>query len=610
MADQGAISLDEFKARLPLAEVVARYVRLTRRGREHLGLCPFHQEKTPSFTVSEAKGFYHCFGCGQHGNAIDFIMAIEGLEFVQAITRLAELTGLPAPQRSAAGAPPVDQTLYAVNEAAARWFAGRLESGQGAEAASYLAGRGLDRATILRFGLGYAPAERTALKRALEAEGYPEKAAIEAGLVVRPDDGGASFDRFRHRVMFPIHDRRGRIVGFGGRALGEARAKYLNTPDTPLFHKGELLYGLALARPAVRQSGTVVVAEGYMDVIALAQAGFANAVAPLGTAVTEAQLALLWQLADEPIVCLDGDEAGLRAAHRLIERALPVLKPAKSLRFALLPAGQDPDSILRRRGPDFLAKVIDEAIPLHELLWSRETATRSLHVPQQRLALEKRFRELAATIPDRALSKLFLGAFFKRMHVALRRANPQTRNSPPLIARDMGPGVGAKRLGELLAKPELADARQLFGPILVHPGLLHHIEEEFGALTFAEAELDALHQAILSWYGESGHLDPAGLSNHLSGIGFASLVGQLAASGPGTQWYCQDGVAEDMVLAGWRRCVARHRRFAERRAMARAVSAAMAEQREDAGAHVMAVNRLINPGLAGAVRRRVKESGE
>jgi DNA primase len=610
MADQGAISLDEFKARLPLAEVVARYVRLTRRGREHLGLCPFHQEKTPSFTVSEAKGFYHCFGCGQHGNAIDFIMAIEGLEFVQAITRLAELTGLPAPQRSAAGAPPVDQTLYAVNEAAARWFAGRLESGQGAEAASYLAGRGLDRATILRFGLGYAPAERTALKRALEAEGYPEKAAIEAGLVVRPDDGGASFDRFRHRVMFPIHDRRGRIVGFGGRALGEARAKYLNTPDTPLFHKGELLYGLALARPAVRQSGTVVVAEGYMDVIALAQAGFANAVAPLGTAVTEAQLALLWQLADEPIVCLDGDEAGLRAAHRLIERALPVLKPAKSLRFALLPAGQDPDSILRRRGPDFLAKVIDEAIPLHELLWSRETATRSLHVPQQRLALEKRFRELAATIPDRALSKLFLGAFFKRMHVALRRANPQTRNSPPLTARDMGPGVGAKRLGELLAKPELADARQLFGPILVHPGLLHHIEEEFGALTFAEAELDALHQAILSWYGESGHLDPAGLSNHLSGIGFASLVGQLAASGPGTQWYCQDGVAEDMVLAGWRRCVARHRRFAERRAMARAVSAAMAEQREDAGAHVMAVNRLINPGLAGAVRRRVKESGE
>jgi DNA primase len=608
MADQGAISLDEFKARLPLVELVARHVRLTRRGREHLGLCPFHQEKTPSFTVSEAKGFYHCFGCGQHGNAIDFIMAIEGLEFAPAIARLAELTGLPAPYRAGAGAPPVDRTLYAVNEAAARWFAGRLESAQGAEAAAYLERRGLDQATILRFGLGYAPPERTGLKRALEAEGYAETAAVEAGLLVQPEDG-PSYDRFRHRVTFPIHDRRGRIVGFGGRALGEAPAKYLNTPDTPLFHKGELLYGLSLARPAVRQHGSVVVAEGYMDVIALAQAGFANAVAPLGTAVTEAQLALLWQLADEPVVCLDGDEAGLRAAHRLIERALPVLKPGKSLQFALLPRGQDPDSILRRRGRDFLAKVIGESIPLQELLWSRETATRSLHVPQQRLALEKRFRDLAATIPDRALSKLFLGTFFKRMHVALRRASPQTRKSPSLIARDGGPGVGAKRLGELLARPELADARQLFGPILVRPELLHHVEEEFGALEFGAPELDALHQAILSWYGESGHLDPAGLSNHLCGIGFAGLVKQLAASGPGTRWYGRDGVTESAVLDGWRRCVARHRQFAERRAVAHAVSAAMAEQRADTGAHVMAVNRLINPDRVGASRRPAEDQG-
>ena len=445
MAEGGAISLEEFKARLPLIEIVARHVRLTRRGREHLGLCPFHQEKTPSFTVSEAKGFYHCFGCGQHGNAIDFVMALEGLDFGQAISRLAELTGLPAPRRAGNGEPPVDRTLYAVNEAAARWLAGRLESAPGAEAAAYLAKRGLDRATILRFGLGYAPSDRTALKRALQAEGYAEPSAIEAGLLAQPEDGGPSFDRFRHRVMFPIHDRRGRIVGFGGRALGEARAKYLNTPDTPLFHKGELLYGLALARAAVREHGTVIVAEGYMDVIALAQAGFANAVAPLGTAVTEAQLALLWQLADEPVVCLDGDEAGLRAAHRLIERALPVLSAGKSLRFALLPPGQDPDSILRRRGRDFLAKVIAEAIPLHELLWSRESATRSLHVPQQRLALEKRFRELAATIPDRTLSRLFLGAFFKRLQLAAGRKDgapgPCRPWLPPTPGQGSAPGA-------------------------------------------------------------------------------------------------------------------------------------------------------------------------
>jgi DNA primase len=611
MADQGAISLEEFKARLPLTEIVARHVRLARRGRDLWGCCPFHQEKTASFHVVPDKGFYHCFGCGQHGNAIDFVMAIEGLDFGQAIARLAELTGVPAPRRAGNGEAPVDRTLYAVNEAAARWLAGRLESPQGAEAAAYLARRGLDQAIILRFGLGYAPGDRTALKRALQAEGYDERTAIEAGLLVRPEDGGPSFDRFRHRVMFPIHDGRGRTVGFGGRALGEARAKYLNTPDTPLFHKGELLYGLALARPAVRERGTVLVAEGYMDVIALAQAGFANAVAPLGTAITEAQLALLWQLADEPVVCLDGDEAGLRAAHRLIERALPVLGPGKSLRFALLPPGQDPDSLLRRRGRDFLGKVIEEAIPLHELLWSRETANRSLHVPQHRSALEKRFRELAGMIPDRSMSRLFLSAFFRRLHLALGRTDPRARARPSYLAGDGGPGVGARRLAALVTKPELADARQLFGPILVHPDLLHEVEEELASLEFAEPELDLLHRAILCWYGESGHLDPGGLSDHLCETGFTGLVKQLVAPGPQTAWFGQDGAAKETVLEGWRARVSQHRRFAERRAIASAASAAMAEQRADAGAHVLAVNRLINPvDQPGAPRRAAQEPGK
>jgi DNA primase len=598
MAEPSAISLDEFKARLPLVELVSRHVRLTRRGREHLGLCPFHQEKTPSFTVSEAKGFYHCFGCGQHGNAIDFIMAIEGLDFAQAIARLAELTGLPAPQRAGTSAPVIDQTLYAVNEAAARWFAGRLESGQGAEAAAYLAGRGLDRATILRFGLGYAPGDRTGLKRALQAEGYAEASAIEAGLLVRPDDGEPSFDRFRHRVTFPIHDRRGRIVGFGGRALGEARAKYLNTPETPLFHKGELLYGLALARPAVRQQGTVVLAEGYMDVIALAQAGFANAVAPLGTAVSEAQLALLWQLADEPVVCLDGDEAGLRAAHRLIERALPVLTPGKSLQFAFLPRGQDPDSVLRRRGRDFLAKVIGEAIPLHELLWSRETATRSLDVPQQRLALEKRFRELAATIPDRALSKLFLGAFFKRMHLALRRANPQSRTSPSLIARDGGPGVGARRLAAFVAKPELAAERELVGPILLHPQLLHEVEEEFASIAFSDGRLDRVQQEILSWYSDRGAVETDGLVDHLTAAGLGSLVERLSAL---PTWY-RKGAELGVVLEKWRSRFAEHRDFAALRMGKLATSGAMAELREEASKFRRELDRLVNEARAKRTR--------
>ncbi len=593
MADQGAISLEEFKARLPLIEIVARHVRLTRRGREHLGLCPFHQEKTPSFTVSETKGFYHCFGCGQHGNAIDFVMALEGLDFGQAIARLAELTGLPAPRRTGAGEAPVDRTLYAVNEAAGRWLAGRLESPQGAEAAAYLARRGLDRATILRFGLGYAPTDRTALKRALQAEGYGEPSAIEAGLLVQPEDGGPSFDRFRHRVMFPIHDRRGRIVGFGGRALGEARAKYLNTPDTPLFHKGELLYGLALARAAVRERGTVVVAEGYMDVIALAQAGFANAVAPLGTAITEAQLALLWQLADEPVVCLDGDEAGLRAAHRLIERALPVLSAGKSLRFALLPLGQDPDSVLRRRGRDFLAKVIGEAVPLHELLWSRETATRSLHVPQQRAALEKRFRELAATIADRTLSRLFLGAFFQRLQLAAGRKDWRARAAPSLVAADAGSGVGAKRLAVFVAKPELAAERELVSPILVHPRLLHEVEEEFASITFSDERLDRVQQAILGWYSEREAVEPDGLADHLVTAGLGNLVEKLSSV---PTWYRKDAELGD-VLEKWRSCFAEHRDSAARRTGRLATSEAIAGLREEASTFRLELDRLMNdPG--------------
>jgi DNA primase len=611
MADQGTISLEEFKARLPLVEVVARQVRLVRRGREHVGLCPFHQEKTPSFTVSETKGFYHCFGCGQHGNAIDFIMAIESLDFGQAIARLAELTGVPAPRRAGGAEPAVDRTLYAVNEAAARWLAGRLESSQGAEAAAYLTRRGLDRATILRFGLGYAPGERTALKRALQAEGYDERTAIEAGLLVEPEDGGPSFDRFRHRVMFPIHDRRGRIVGFGGRALGEARAKYLNTPETPLFHKGELLYGLALARPAVRERGTVLVAEGYMDVIALAQVGFANAVAPLGTAITEAQLALLWQVADEPVVCLDSDEAGLRAGYRLVERALPLLKAGKSLRFAFLPVGTDPDAVLRKRGAEHLRQVLQETISLFEFVWSREIAHRHFEEPEQRAALRRRLVELGRTITDRDLRQAFMSSIDQRMQVRFGRHHVGRRNEAVERSRQSDRNSGPARLATWVARPELAAARQLFGPILVHPQLLHEIEEELAALEFVEPELDSLHQRILCWYGESGHLDPGGLSDHLCEAGFAGLVKQLVAPGPQTAWFCQDGAATDVVLEGWRACVSQHRRFAERRAIAGAASAAMAEQRADAGAHVLAVNRLINPADgAGASSRTRRDSDE
>jgi len=605
MADRPPMSLEEFKARLPIAEVIGRHVRLSRRGHDLWGCCPFHNEKTASFHVVPDKGFYHCFGCGQHGNAIDFVMAIEGLEFAQAIARLAELTGLPTPLRSE-GAPAVDRTLYAANEAAARWYAGRLESRQGAKATEYLAARGLDRATVERFGLGYAPDERTALKGALLAEGYSEAQLLEAGLIAVPESGGPGHDRFRDRVMFPIADSRGRVVGFGGRTLGEARAKYLNTPETSAFHKGELLYGLPLARRAIRERGTVIVVEGYMDVIALAQAGFPHAVAPLGTAISEAQLAQLWQLAEEPIICLDGDAAGLQAGHRLVERALPALAPGKSLRFAILPQGRDPDSVLRARSGTFpraqaLQLMLNEAVPLMDFLWHRETATRSPTVPQHRSALEQRYRALAGGMPQRTLGRLLLGDFFKRLRAASARGAERAPSRGSWPAPALGTSVGPARLASGLAKPEGMAERDLVWPIVAHPQLLDQIEEEFAALELVEAEVAALRDAIVAWYGEHGHLDPSGLRNHLCQIGFASLLGQLAARGSAWRGYGRDPGSE---LGVWRACVAEWRRRAERREVTLAVEATMAASRDrEATERRVAVDRLINPRTGAGARR-------
>jgi DNA primase len=590
------LSLDEFKARLPLVEIISRHVRLTRRGRELTGLCPFHREKTPSFTVSEAKGFYHCFGCGQHGNAIDFVMAVEGLDFADAIRRLADLTGLPLPQQAGGDGAAPDRSLLAANEAAARWFAGRLASAGGAQARAYLAGRGLDDAALARFGLGYAPDERGALKAALAAEGFAEGQLEAAGLLARPDDGGPSYDRFRHRLMFPIHDGRGRIVGFGGRALGEARAKYLNTPETELFHKGQLLYGLHLARVPARERGTVIVAEGYMDVIAVARAGLPNAVAPLGTAVSEAQLGLLWQLADEPHVCLDSDEAGLRAAHRLIERALPLLKPGKSLRFVLLPPGQDPDSLLRSAGPEALRGRIEEALPLIDFLWQRELSGRSLATPERRAAFRQRLRDLTETIANRELRWLFWQELAGRLRARLDDGGRRRGRQPerPAVAR-FASAAGGGRLAGSLAQIERLKERALIGTLLVHPEILPEVEEELATLELVDPQLDLLRQHIISWYAEHGHLDPSGVCDHLCAVGFAGELEQLRAETPLSALYRQGDLQAGGVLEGWRMRLSQHRFALERRGAGRAFAGAITGgPAEAAQAYRLAVDRLLN----------------
>ena len=595
---QQSISLDEFKAKLPIVEIIGRYVRLTRRGREFTGLCPFHKEKTPSFTISEEKGFYHCFGCNQSGNAVDFVMAIEGLDFGQAVQRLSDITGMPPPLRSGKASSRAEKTLYDANEAAKRWFQHCLGQDSGREAGAYLTRRGLEAGMIERFGIGFAPPGRGGLRQALMADGFAENDLVRAGLLIRPDDGSC-YDRFRHRVMFPIEDARGRVVAFGGRTLGDARAKYLNTPETELFHKGDLLYGLPLARPAARRAGSVIVAEGYMDVIALARAGFDHAVAPLGTAITEMQLALLWQMADEPIVCLDGDEAGLRAGHRLIERALPKLTPGKSLRFALLTEGQDPDDLLRTGGADKLSQLLNQAIPLLDFLWQSETRQRSLDTPERQAALRQRLSDLSQSIDHPEVRQSYREAFRQQWRNRFTTGPAKKgAKSPNYIAPDTGRGVGETRLAAWIDKAATTNERQLLGPLIIHPDLLTEVEEDLAALVFSDPVLEKLRQEIISWYSESEDLDQDRLNNHLCKNGFAGDIAPMTDSRPAsvaTAWYCRPDAEKMDILDAWRACLAQYRQFRERRGIKQAVSEAITGKLEDeARVQLLTTDRLLN----------------
>src|SRR5271156_6026629 len=388
--------LDELRSRIALGDLVGRRVRLTRRGREQVGLCPFHNEKTPSFYVVEDKGFFHCFGCGAQGDGIGFVMRSETLDFIEAIERLAGLAGIAVPQQTPQEREKAQRqkTLLEALAAAARFYEERLWSPAGLRGREYLAARGLDEETIRRFRLGWAGEDRSALRKALTPE-FPLPLLVEAGLLHTSDRGGEPYDFFRERVIFPIGDRAGRVIAFGGRALGDAQPKYLNSPEHPLFEKGRVLYGLSAARvnsarEAESGGAGAIVTEGYMDVIGLHRAGFTTAVAPLGTALTEAHLTELWRLAPEPVLCFDGDPAGQRAALRALHRALPLLKPGCSLRFVTLPSGEDPDSLIRNSGAPAFGELLHAAKPLAEVLWHSELDAKSIATPERRAGLERR----------------------------------------------------------------------------------------------------------------------------------------------------------------------------------------------------------------------------
>lgn len=401
--------LDELRARITLSTVIARSTRLTRAGREFKACCPFHNEKTPSFTVNDAKGFYHCFGCGAHGDAIRWMTDQHGLSFMDAVKELAVEAGMevPAPDPQAAKRAEVRDSLHDVMKAAQDWFVDNLRSADGADARAYLEKRGFDAHTIERFGFGLAPDDRQAIKQALSR--FPEEQLIEAGLRIVVDDRDP-YDRFRGRLMLPIEDARGRVIAFGGRILegGHPDApKYLNSPDTPLFDKGRTLYNLHRAAPASRQSGRMIVVEGYMDVIALAAAGIEECVAPLGTALTEQQIEMLWRQVETPILCFDGDTAGQRAAMRAVSRALPMLKPSHSLQIVNLPAGLDPDDLVKQRGASAMEELLGQARSLIDMLWVSERDAIALKTPEDKAGLKARLLAQIDSIGESDIRSLY-----------------------------------------------------------------------------------------------------------------------------------------------------------------------------------------------------------
>ena len=560
--------LDEIRARVALAGLIGRRVKLTRRGREHVGLCPFHNEKTPSFTVSDDKGFFHCFGCGEHGDVISFVTRTEGLSFPEAVERLAGEAGLPMPRET-----PEERTaarrragLLEVLEAVASWFETQLAGPTGATARAYLARRGVLPETDRAFRLGFAPDRRGALREAMHAKGIDDDQLAEAGLIKRPEGGGAGAgtprDYFFDRVIFPIADRRGRVIAFGGRAMGDSPAKYLNSPETPLFHKGRVLYNLARARQAAHDTDELIVVEGYMDVIALAQAGFPAAVAPLGTALTEEQIAELWRLTNEPILCLDGDAAGRRAGYRAALRALPALRPGTSLRFAILPTGDDPDSLVRAQGAAVLRTVLDEARPLSEVLWLMATEGRRLDTPERQAGLIATLDEQVRMIADEAVRKAYRQAINGRIQAAFgygpwgfvarsgsgvrarRAGGARGKRWPDRYRRSAdsgrygrtvvraGPDLGASGLGARQA-PSILRRRQeqvLLAALVNHPALIAENAEEMAHVELGSPEFCNFYRSLIDLAAHEPELDTEAVNRHLCGQGFSGLLRGLLQS--------------------------------------------------------------------------------
>lgn len=550
--------IEELKARLRPSDIIGRTVKLKRQGREFVGLSPFSKEKSPSFFVNDDKGFFHDFSSGKHGDVISFLQETERLSFVEAVSRLAGEAGmqLPAEDPQAAEREQKRQGLADWMDLSQKWFAANLRRSVGKAAREYLEKRGLPEDQWERFGLGYAPNDREGLKQALVQRGARPGDLVEAGMLIAPEGGGQPYDRFRDRLMFPILDARGRIVSFGGRAMNpDDRAKYLNGPETSLFHKGATLYGLPEARRIMgaesRGEQGIIVVEGYMDVIACHRAGL-PAVAPMGTALTEEQMERLWRVSSEPVLSFDGDAAGLRAAYRSIERALPLLKPGKSFRFALLEGGQDPDDILRDRGAPALRQAMATTRPFAEVLFRREVEAEPLDTPERKAGLKGRLRQAANAVQDKDLAEQYRRDLFDRFDALFPRQPQQRpqqaggrpgpggrwRGPPPLQGQTV---EGAQAMQALFRSVEPIAAALAHGA-LDDPERLDDHMEAVARYGFGDPALDGLAQEMVRLRFSGRTLDSAALRRHLAQSGHDAMLREVekAAAKSGAPFLATD----------------------------------------------------------------------
>ncbi|HWY60442.1 MAG TPA: DNA primase [Rhizomicrobium sp.] len=577
--------LEEIRRRTDLVQLVGRRVKLVRKGRVMWGCCPFHAEKSPSFKVENERRTYKCFGCGAGGDGFKWLMETEGLSFPESVQKLAGEAGVELPAWS-----PDDEarevkkkSLYEIVELAAVFYESQLREASGREARDYLKTRGLDGAAAKQFRLGYAPANGHALIEFLTSKNITQDDMIAAGLARPAEENRPMRDFFYDRLMFPIADARGRTIAFGGRGLtADAKPKYINSGENTLFSKGFNLYNFHVARAAAIKAGTVILAEGYMDVIALVRAGFAHAVAPLGTALTDDQLQLLWRTTPEPVLAFDGDAAGLKAAHRAAHLALPHLKAGFSLRFAFLPAGEDPDTLIAKSGSAGMGKILEAALPLSEVLWRTETEGHDFSTPERRAGLEQRLREIVSQITDGKIADYYRRDFEQKVFDSFKarkapaaagrsrpyvdrnrpayatagvssalkssnltiKASAQSSHQPPVddqgriaIRRPLPPVPPPKRaaegIGAIGAKRQSSDAArklkeaELATLLLSHPALALSQGELVASLPFLDPSLDRLRHELLNLAASGSSLEKPPVLNHLLHQGMAELLTRL-----------------------------------------------------------------------------------